>query len=25
MVLIVAGVLVGQMDWTKVFRQPEGF
>ena len=25
MVLIVAGVLVGQMDWSKVFRQPEGF
>ena len=25
MVLIVSGVLVGQLDWAKVFRQPEGF
>jgi len=25
MVLIIAGVLTGQLDWSKVFRQPEGF
>jgi len=25
MVLIVAGVLLGQMDWAKIFRLPEGF
>ena len=23
--LILAGVLAGQMDWTKIFREPEGF
>ena len=25
MLLIVTGVLAGQMDWAKVFREPEGF
>jgi drug/metabolite transporter (DMT)-like permease len=25
MILIVAGVLLGQMDWTKIFKQPESF
>lgn len=25
LVLIVAGVLVGQVDWAKIFRLPEGF
>jgi hypothetical protein len=25
MILIVAGVLLGQMDWSKIFRLPEGF
>jgi drug/metabolite transporter (DMT)-like permease len=25
MILIVAGVAVGQLDWTKIFREPEGF
>ncbi len=25
MVLIVAGVLLGQMDWSKIFKLPEGF
>jgi len=25
MILIVAGVLLGQMDWAKVFKQPESF
>ncbi len=23
--LIVVGVLIGQMDWSKIFRLPEGF
>ena len=25
MVLIIAGVLLGQMDWSKIFKLPEGF
>jgi len=25
MVLIVAGVALGQMDWAKVFKEPESF
>ena len=25
MVLIVAGVLLGQMDWAKIFKVPESF
>ena len=25
MILIVAGVLLGQMDWSKIFKLPEGF
>jgi drug/metabolite transporter (DMT)-like permease len=25
MVLIVTAVLLGQMDWQKIFRLPEGF
>ncbi len=25
MLLIVAGVAIGQMDWTEIFKQPEGF
>jgi drug/metabolite transporter (DMT)-like permease len=25
MILIVAGVAIGQMDWAKVFKEPEGF
>ena len=25
MVLIVAGVALGQMDWAKIFREPESF
>lgn len=25
MILIIAGVLLGQMDWPKIFRLPEGF
>jgi len=25
MILIVAGVALGQMDWAKVFKEPEGF
>jgi hypothetical protein len=25
MILIVAGVAIGQVDWVKVFREPESF
>jgi drug/metabolite transporter (DMT)-like permease len=25
MVLVVVGVAVGQMDWSKIFKLPEGF
>jgi drug/metabolite transporter (DMT)-like permease len=25
MILIVVGVLIGQMDWSKIFRLPESF
>ncbi len=25
MLLIVAGVLLGQLDWSKIFKEPEGF
>jgi drug/metabolite transporter (DMT)-like permease len=25
MILIIAGVLLGQMDWSKIFKLPEGF
>ena len=25
MILIVAGVAIGQMDWAKVFKEPESF
>ena len=25
LILIIAGVLLGQMDWSKIFRLPEGF
>ena len=25
MILIVAGVLLGQMDWSKIFKLPESF
>jgi hypothetical protein len=25
MILIVAGVALGQVEWSKIFKEPEGF